>query len=577
MPFQTDGQTNYPSVERPWCKYYNKILKAHYALSPDCSMETFLRLCNKDKQNLAALNYFGTRISYQSMFEWIDRVAAALQKTGVKKSDIITLCALNTPEFVYFLYAINKIGAVSNWVGLTSPVSDLREQLTSTKSKLVFVIDVAYEQIQEASQGTEVEKIITVSLGASMPKLLKFLYGLKKHEQNQNNTDWKSFICGAGDARPAVVEGTGDDLAVIEYTGGSTGVPKGVMLSNRNLNSYYINFLGANDLGYTIYKPGDRFLACVPLFLAFGVSTAGHGCLCHSQELILAPDPKPDALGKLIIKSKPNHIIAGRVQIDGFIKEACRAKKDLSFIKSVMYGGEATDKIWEQESQDALGRYGMKARILNGYGMTETSAAILFNPVCDTKGLLPFANVNIMITDPDDSQIEMGYDTEGELCLSSDTIMTGYFQNEAETEKVIFYKNGLRWLRTQDLAAISPEGRVRLTGRMKRIYHKLSSGKVGVRVYPMRIEECINEEPTVEKCAVVGVPDDETAYRTIAYIIPRKGNDHDSQLEELISKHCHEKLPESHIPDEYRFVSEFPLTRAGKIDYRALERDAGAK
>ena len=172
----------------------------------------------------------------------------------------------------------------------------------------------------------------------------------------------------------------------------------------------------------------------------------------------------------------------------------------------------------------------------------------------------------------DDPHIELGFDTEGELCLSSDTVMMGYYKNEEATEEVIFEENGQRWLRTRDLAKISPEGEILLTGRIKRIYHKLSPEKVGVRVYPMRIEECISGDPHVEKCAVVGIKNDETAYRTIAYVIPKAGADHQGNLERQINLRCRAELPESHVPDEYVFVDDFPLTRARKIDYRELEQ-----
>lgn len=294
------------------------------------------------------------------------------------------------------------------------------------------------------------------------------------------------------------------------------------------------------------------------------------------MELVLAPDPKPESLGKIILKRKPNHIVAGRVQIDGFIHTANEAKKDLSYIRSIMYGGEAVNKSWEQEAKNTLQNYQMQAPILNGYGMTECSACILVASKDRSEGLLPLGNVNAKIIDPDDPCTELGYDTEGELCLSSDTVMMGYYKNEAATEEVIFEENGQRWLRTRDLAKISPDGYILLTGRIKRIYHKLSPEKVDVRVYPMRIEECISAAPEVEKCAVVGIKDDRTAYRTIAYLILKEGTEDHASVKKRVEEQCKAALPESHIPDEYVFVSEFPLTRAGKVDYRALEEMAAS-
>ena len=572
MPENT-RMTGYPSIDKPWLKYYSETANSQKVPSPDCSMIDFLRQCNAENLDFTALNYFGAKTSYRRLFEDVERTAAALQKHGVKKGDFVSLCGLNTPEFVILLYAMNKVGAVSNWLGLTSPVSDLKEQLVSTGTKLVFAVDLAYDIMKEAAQGTKVETIIAVPLSASMPILLRVPYGLKNRRPKLETISWETFLSSTEGEMPKTVEVKGDDLAMIEYTGGSTGVPKGVMLSNKNLNSYYVNFNKANSCGLSNYQKGDTYLACVPLFLAFGVSTC-HGPLSHGMTLILAPDPKPETLGKLIMNKKPNHIAAGRVQIDGFIRAADRAKIDLSFIRSIMYGGEASNTNWEQDVANSLLKYRMKAPILNGYGMTECSACILVATKECPEGLLPLGNVNAKITDPDDPQTELGYDMEGELCLSSDTVMMGYYKNNAATEEVIFEENGQRWLRTKDLATISPDGTIHITGRIKRIYHKLSAEKVDIRVYPMRIEECISSLSEIEKCAVVGIKDDKTAYRTIAYLILKEGaGDHES-VREKVNEHCKANLPGSHIPDEYAFVSEFPLTRAGKIDYRLLEKMA---
>ena len=568
--------TGYPSIDKPWLKYYSEAVDMQGVPSPDCSMIDFLRGCSADRLDFPALNYFGAKTSYKKLFETVERAAAALQKHGVQKGDFVSLCGLNTPEFVVLLYAVNQVGAVSNWLGLTSPISDLKEQLVSTGTKLVFAVDLAYDIMKEAAQDTGVEKIIAVPLSASMPPLLKTLYGLKNRRPKSDAISWRMFLRSAGNAKPQVVKAEGNDLAMIEYTGGSTGVPKGVMLSNRNLNSYYVNFNKANSSGLSNYQKRDTYLACVPLFLAFGVSASCHGPLSHGMELILAPDPKPETLGKLIVNKKPNHIAAGRVQIDGFIQAADRAKIDLSFIRSIMYGGEASDPNWEQEVAKSLLKYRMNAPVLNGYGMTECTACILVATKDCPDRLLPLGNVNVKITDPDDPCRELGYDTEGELCLSSDTVMIGYYNNEAATEELIFEENGQRWLRTRDLAKTSSDGTIHITGRIKRIYHKLSAEKVDIRVYPMRIEECISAVPEIEKCAVVGIKDDKTAFRTLAYLILKEGaGDHES-AKEKVEECCKANLPESHIPDEYIFLSEFPLTRAGKVDYRALEEKAAS-
>ena len=561
--------TGYPSIDRPWLKYCPKV--APKGTDPNTSMVDFLWECNRNGLQNVALNYFERKITYGELFENIDSVARSLCTLGVKQGDIVSVCPLNTPEFVYLLYAINKVGAVSNWIGLSSPITDLHEQLISTNTHFVFTVSLAYEQIKSAAEGSKVEKIITVPLENSMPVLLKTVLVLKNWRAIQGGIRWADFIKNQR-RDTETVDINSDDIALIEYTGGSTGVPKGVMLSNKAMNSYYVNFTGINYNRITEYKEGEKFLAGVPLFLAFGVSTCLHGALCHSLELILAPDPSPKAGVQLILKTKVNHVIAGRLLVEALAETAKKKHADLSFIKSIMYGGEETNKAWESSVTKQLKTCNTDVPLLNGYGMTETSAAILVAPDNETDGLIPFVNVNVKIVDPDNETKEYSYNTEGELCLSADTLMSGYYGNEKETKAVIFEENGLRWLKTHDLATVSPDGIIRITGRIKRIYSRLTPDRIQVRVYPMRIEEMLIQNELVRECAVVGVKDDILAYRSVAFILPSNKAGDTEEAKKQLDAYCKANLPDSHWPDEYFFVDSFPTTRAGKVDYRALEK-----
>ena len=566
--------TGYPSIDKPWLKYYSK--EALNAPLPDCSMYEYLYNCNKDYLGNTALNYFGKKITYKKLFENIDKVAVALQANGVKKGDIVSVCTLTAPETIYLLYAINKVGAVSNWLGLTSPVQDLHNQLESTDSKLVFVVEMAYDQIVEAAKGTKIEKIVSVPIEYSMPAAIKAAVSLKsKHPVlNDISIKWKDFVDTKNDNSFNPVKVYGEAMAVIEYTGGTTGIPKGVMLSNMSLNVYRNNFLISNISNLTDYNIGDKYTGGVPLFLAFGLVACCHAPLSQAMELILFLDPSPDASSKLIIKEKPNHIIAGRLLYDALSNEAAKKKIDLSFIKSSAYGGEKVDKTWESNINASLRGLGSNSPVLNGYGMTETASTVLYTYADHPEGLIPFYDVNVRISDPDDPDKELSYDIEGELCLSSKTIMIGYYKNEQETAETIFEKDGIRWIRTHDLATISKDGFITITGRIKRIYSRTTSDMIQIRVYPMRIEEELSKSEYVERCAVVGVKDDVVAYRSIAFIILKDKSANTETVKSSLEKLSRDNLPESHIPDEYVFVDEFPLTRAGKVDYRALEKKA---
>ena len=186
--------TGYPSIDKPWLKYYSE--EAINAPLPDCSMYEYLYDCNKDSLNHTAMNYFGKKITYKKLFENIDKVAAALQANGVKKGDIVSVCTLTAPETIYLLYAINKVGAVSNWLGLTSPVQDLHNQLASTDSKLVFVVEMAYNTIVEAAKNTKIGKIVSVPIEYSMPTAIKAAARLKSKRPELNDISIKWNAAG---------------------------------------------------------------------------------------------------------------------------------------------------------------------------------------------------------------------------------------------------------------------------------------------------------------------------------------------------------------------------------------------
>ena len=567
--------TGYPSIDKPWLKYYNP--EALNFQIPDCSMYEYLYDCNKDSLNHTALNYFGRKIRYKKLFENIDKVATALQSNGVKKGDIVSVCTLTSPETIYLLYAINKVGAVSNWLGLTSPVQDLHEQLSSTESKLVFVVEMAYDTIVEAAKRTKIEKIVSVPIEYSMPAPIHVAAGLKQKRPNLNNISikWKDFIESDKSVEFKNVNVVGNEMAVIIYTGGSTGIPKGVMLTNIATNTFPALALSStNKSNLTNYDDYDKFACIIPLFLAYGLLACCHAPLCRKMELIISPDPSPAAVSKMVVANKTSHVVAGRLHFDALNKYAREKNKDLSFIKQAVYGGEAVDSTWEENINSQLKDLGMNCRVMNYYGMTETSANALLTSLIYPQGLIPYGNVTARICDPENAETEYGYDKEGELCISSGSMMIGYYKNEKETAETIFEKDGVRWIKTHDLATITKDGFITITGRIKRIYSRTNPDMIQVRVYPMRIEEELSKSKYVERCAVVGKKDDIVAYCSIAYIILKDKSVDTETVKTDLNKLSRDNLPESHIPDEYIFVDSFPLTRAGKVDYRALEKMA---
>ena len=242
---------------------------------------------------------------------------------------------------------------------------------------------------------------------------------------------------------------------------------------------------------------------------------------------------------------------------------------DYSFICEAIYGGTKRSDEWETGVSKFLMSKGCKFPLINGYGMTETAGAFAVANIQNGK-MMPYAKNNVMILNQETGE-ELKYEQEGEVCVSSPTLMTGYYGDCSENN-ILFEKDGCTWMHTGDMGKVMPDGELIITGRIKRIYGKISKEGAMVRVYPMRIEEEISKIPEVASVAVVGKKNSSVAFLSYAFIIPKNDNFDREKLKTIISDYCFRNLPESHIPDEYVFLDAFPLTRAGKVDYMELEK-----
>lgn len=554
--------TGYPSIDKLWLKYYSK--EKITAKISDESLYDYMVSCNKQHLDNVAINYFGNKITYRNFIDKINLCANALIKHEVNKGDIVSLCMLATPEVLILVYAINLIGAVSNFLILNSTEEEMRKQIIRTQSKIIFTSNLAFEKIESASKETVVEKIVNIPVSASMPTFMKAMVNLK--QKINNKITWKKFLESGNNKEPIKSTGKGDDLAVIEYTSGTTGESKGVMLTNQSINYSVLNY---KEDGVFEFKCGKKFLCIVPPFLAFGLITSMLVPLCIGIELILIPNPDPEETGKNIIKYKPNYFLGGPLHIENLVSNTQIAEMDLSFLEIVAYGGDKKSGQWENEISEFLIAHGVKNELMNGYGLTETGGCFCTTN-CKTKLMIPFSHNNIKVCDIDNGN-ELQYGQEGEIYLSGPTLFKGYYKNSDETAGAILEKNGIRWFKTGDLGVINETGEIKITGRIKRVLWAADESNVIYRVYPMKIEEVINSLNTVEKCGVVGLYNDEKGYLPIAFVILRSKELNHKEVEKDIVDICKNNLSSVHQPYKIIFLDELPITRAGKVDFFKLE------
>lgn len=258
--------------------------------------------------------------------------------------------------------------------------------------------------------------------------------------------------------------------------------------------------------------------------------------------------------------------------MEAMIKNEQVQKMNLSFAKSVAYGGDGMSKEWEEKISHFLRVHHAPYGVMKGYGMTEMAAPICISG-CLGDEMIPLFCNNVKILDIDTGE-ELGYNQEGEICISGPTMMMEYYKNSEATREIVFEENGEKWLRTGDLGHVTKEGYFRLTGRLKRILWSIGADKTPSRVYPMEIENVLSRHSAVDKCAVVGRINGEKGYLVIAYVT-LKSKDIGDNVEKELRQLCRQELKENAWPFEYHFVEKLPTTGAGKIDFRTLEKWVG--
>ena len=560
--------TGYPSIDKPWLKYYSE--EAINAKLPECTIYEYLWENNKDHLNDVALIYFNRKITYKELFENIDKTAKAFVGLGVKKGDFVTIQSLSLPQVIYMIYALSKIGAVANLIYATSTPAEVTENLNETKSKIYVTIDSIYEKLKTQFKTPYLTKTIILSVADDMSSLLKFGFNLKNKSPKLNNGElsWKAFLnCGVNKEAP--VNGKNEDLVVMVYTGGTTGKSKGVMLSNYNLNVAALQYL---HLGFERDK---TFLCVLPPFIAFGLTVTIHMPLAFGLKTTLCVSVNPTEIGGFVEKCKPNYIICGTAQAEKMMNALEAKNTDLSALNFLGVGGDALPISLENRINEFLEKHGSKTRIIQGYAMSETSAsstaAVHTIHKQGTVGI-PFVYTTIKIIDTETNE-ELPYCKAGEICINAPCVMLGYFKNEEETKNILRKHNdGKIWVHTGDIGSVDEDGFIKITGRIKRMIMTFENG-VFHKVFPKLLEDEYLKNKFVKSIAVVGKTNLEKTNDLIAFVVAENGVDKEKLNFELIS-FTKEKFETYEQPSKFVFVEKLPLTTIGKVDYRALEKEA---
>ncbi len=560
--------TGYPSIDKPWLKYYSK--ETINTPLPEGTAYEYLLEKNRNIGADTALIYFGARISYSKMFEYIENVAGAFSSLGVKQGDIVALALPNIPENIYCVYGLNKLGAIADMIDLRSKGDTLLHYLNESEATIAVICSLFAENTFEILSQTNINKLIIVSPFDSLVAPLRFVMNFKANKLSMPECamNWKRFMSLA-DGKPAIA-GTSSDVACIFHTSGTTGRPKGVMLTNYAFNAMALNIKGSG----LRCVAGEVMMNQVPPFLAYNALCTTHLSLAEHFQMILLPDYRPDKFASNIIKLKPNYLVAGPADWNNFLVEpSLKGKRvDLSFLLSLISGSDSMS----QKSKDAVNNLiranGCTVKIQEGYGMTEIGAGACANvPQRNINGSvgipLPYNNFRIYDNDADK---ELPYGEVGEICMSGPTMMKGYYKMPEETAKVLkMHKDGTVWLHSGDLGYISEDGNVYLEGRLKRIIIRHD----GIKVSPFSLEKTIMKHSNIAACCVVGSfdIDHQMGQVPVAYLV-LKHRERSTITE--VQKLCEQEHSTDYLPHNFKVLESLPLTPNGKVDYLALEKMA---
>ena len=566
----------YASQAKPWLKYYAQ----KYIDQTLPTLSAFDYVCHRNRNHLndTALDYYGRKFTYADLIVNVKKTAAALRGVGVKKGDIVTVVSVMTPEVIALFYAADMVGATLNLVDPRYSVEGIHEYIEEVDSHLLVCLNVVYERCRQAAKRTNVEKVIVLSPADSLPPVMAVGYKLTTPDKNKyasNVIRWKQFIKGGEGQSTAAEPYDPDHACVVVHTGGTTGSPKGVMLTDNCFNALAQQFRAYDKL----FHRGQKLMNIMPPFIAYGYACGVHLPLVLGFTVIIIPNLDPAKLGSLVLKYKPEHMFGVPAHYQQLAADPKLRDKDLSFILNYAAGGDAIARGAEQTVNDFLAAHGVRYPMAKGYGMTEVSSAATIAAGNVTKPGsvgIPMVNTVVSIFEPG-TETELPIGQRGEICICTPTAMKGYYNKPEETAYLLRrHADGQLWAHTGDIGSMDEDGFVYLDARIKRIIIRHD----GFKVFPSMIENVISRHPAVHQCCVVGCADtDHTQGRLpfVFVVLEPAATGKKRQILRELRQLCLEELPEYVQPaaSAYKIIPEMPLTPAGKADYRKLEEEVG--
>ena len=554
-------------MKKIWQKFYQEGVP-HSIDYPNITIPQFLENTVKKYPKNIAITFFGKKLSYKKLSESVDRFATALSDLGIKKGDKFSIFLPNCPQFVIAFFAALKVGAI---VVNTNPLYVEREliyQLNDSSCKTILCLDLLYPKVKNVKDKTELKNIIVTSIKDYLPFPLNLLYPIKQRKEGHVvKIEKEPGLCffkellNKYSSSPPDVDTSQEEVALLQYTGGTTGISKGCMLTHKNLIA---NTLQCGSWFVEAIEGKEIMLSALPFFHVFGMTVVMLYSVQSGFNMVLVPKFDTESVLKLVKKYRPT-IFPGVPTMYSAINHYPNVEEyDLSSIKYCISGAAPLPVEVYKRFEELTG-----AKLVEGYGLTETSPVTHCNPFEGLRKIgsigLPFPDTDCRIMELEKGEKEIPIGEIGELAIFGPQVMKGYLDKPDETKAVL--RDG--WCYTGDIAKRDEDGYFYIVDRKKDM---IISG--GFNIYPREVEEVLYEHPKVREAAVVGIPDPKYGESVKAFVSIKEG---EKTTEEEIIQFCKKNLAKYKIPKSVEFRKEMPKTLVGKVLRRVLVEEELSK
>jgi long-chain acyl-CoA synthetase len=544
---------------KPWYRSYPpqvpKVVTYEKLTVPQALSRTAKRFPNRP-----ALNFMGNRITYRRFEEMVNRFSGALLDLGIQKGDKVALALPNLPQTIIANMAIMRIGAVAVQNNPLYTERELAHQLNDSDSKIIITLTLLVPRIEKIKSQTKIKKIIACNINTYLPPLKRILFPYVKKTMYKKITPTEDVIpfeaCMAGRPKSTPVDQSRwEDLGALIYTGGTTGVSKGVMLSHANLSSNVQQVVA----WIHILEPGkDSMVGTFPAFHSAGFTVGQNLCIWLGLEHHIIPRPEAEGIVDIIRKYKPTVVPAVPTIFVGLLNNPRFRSMDLSFIKGF---GSGAAPLAAETIRDLTAITG--GVVFEAYGLTETTCFCTMTPIggvvkAGTVGV-PVCNTDIRIVDLETGKKDAPSEQPGEIIIRGPQLMTGYYKRDDETKKVV--RDG--WFYTGDIGVFDEDGYLTIVDRRKDLI--IASG---YNIYPVELDGILMSHPKILEACCIGVPDGYRGETVKAFVVVKPG---ESLSEQEVKDYCKKQLAAYKIPKIIEFIDDLPKSGVGKILRRKLK------